>query len=159
MKIIYNDNVMKRLPSLKKDLQIQNNINNKCKGIYLHECDNNSMERFIINLFWDKIGELPIAQNVLITNKETSSEEIQAFFHRAILCNFNTLFVVEINDSFSDNKRSIMNRYVANLLSEKFKNYQERSKDDVNKNDTGKYLDSCIVFIYNKKKKLIFYLK
>ena len=137
------------------------NINNKCRGIYLHECENNSMERFILNLFWDKIGELPIAQNVLITNKETSSEEIQAFFHRAILCNFNTLFVVEINDSFSDNKQSIMNRYVANLLSVKFKNYKEETnEDDVNINNTGKYLDSCIVFIYeNKNKNNLFCLR
>ena len=41
-------------------------------------------------------------QKVLMTSKETSSEEIQSFFHRAILCNYNTLFVVEINDSFTD---------------------------------------------------------
>ena len=41
----------------------------------------------MINLFYDKTGGLPIAQNILIANKETSSEEIQAFFHRAILCN------------------------------------------------------------------------
>ena len=154
MKIIINRS---RSPSLKNNLQVNyqrlnSGINNKCKGIYLHECENNSMERFILNLFWDKIGELPIAQNVLITNKETSSEEMQAFFHRAILCNYNTLFVVEINDSFSDNQQSIMNRYVANLLSEKFKNYKETENDeDANKKDTGKYLDSCIVFIYDKK--------
>ena len=56
------------------------------KGIYLYECGNSSKEECIISLFWDKIRVLPIAQNVLISNKETSSEEIQAFFHRAILC-------------------------------------------------------------------------
>jgi len=164
MKIIFNRS---HRPSLINNLQDNfkrlNNaiINNKCKGIYLHECENNSMERFILNLFWDKIGELPIAQNVLITNKETSSEEMQAFFHRAILCNYNTLFVVEINDSFSDNQQSIMNRYIANLLSEKFKNYKETENDeDANKKDTGKYLDSCIVFIYDKKNKNnIFFLR
>ena len=72
------------------------------KGIYLQECENNSLEEFIIKLFWNKIYQLPIAQNVLISNKETSSEEIQAFFHRSILCNYNTLFVVEINNSFSN---------------------------------------------------------
>ena len=58
------------------------------KGIYLYECKNNSKEKYILDLFWEKITELPIAQNVLITNKETSSEEIQAFLHRAILCNY-----------------------------------------------------------------------
>ena len=163
MKIIINRS---RSPSLKNNLQVNyqrlnSGINNKCKGIYLHECENNSMERFILNLFWDKIGELPIAQNVLITNKETSSEEMQAFFHRAILCNYNTLFVVEINDSFSDNQQSIMNRYVANLLTEKFNSYKETENDeDINKKDTSKYLDSCIVFIYDKKNKNnIFFLR
>ena len=27
---------------------------------------------------------------------------MEAFFHRALLCHYNTLFAVEINDSFSD---------------------------------------------------------
>ena len=80
MKIRFNKNFGNYHPSLlKKDLQIQNNINNIFKGIYLYECkdnEDNSMERFILNLFWDKIWQLPIAQNVLITNKETFSEEI-----------------------------------------------------------------------------------
>ena len=50
-----------------------------------------------------KIGKKPIAQNILISNKETSIEEIKAFLYRAILCDYNTLFVIEINNSFSDN--------------------------------------------------------
>jgi len=166
MKIIFNKSHRPFLKLLQNNLEDNLkrlnsgiiNVNNKWKGIYLHECENNSMERFILNLFLDKIWELPIAQNVLITNKETSSEEMQAFFHRAILCNYNTLFVVEINDSFSDNQQSIMNRYVANLLSENFKNYKETKNDeDINKKDTGKYLDSCIVFIYDKKIKIIYF--
>ena len=90
--------------------------NNKYKGIYLHKCENNSMEKYILDLFWNKMKVLPIAQNILITNKETSSEEIQSFFHRAILCNYNTLFVVELNNSFSENQQSIMNSYIDQLL-------------------------------------------
>ena len=123
------------------------------KGIYLHECKNSSMEKCIINLFSSKLGELPIAQNVLITNKETSSEEIQAFFHRAILCNYNTLFVVEINDSFSEFQQSIMNSYIDNLLLYKNIKYSEETKENVDKKSTEKYLDSCIVFIYEHKNK------
>ena len=80
------------------------------KGIYLYECKNISNEEYIpfphifvnisfsknffslnlINLFKDKITKFPISQNVLMTSKETSSEEIQSFFHRTILCNYNT---------------------------------------------------------------------
>ena len=54
-----------------------------------------------------------------------------------------------------------MNRYVANLLTEKFNSYKETENDeDINKKDTSKYLDSCIVFIYDKKNKNnIFFLR
>ena len=125
------------------------------KGIYLRECKDNSMEKFIIKLFWDKIAILPVAQNVLITNKETSSEEIQAFFHRAILCNYNTLFVIEINDSFSEHQQSIMNSYIDQLLTYKNKNYNKENNETIDKKKTKDYLDSCIVFIYNEDNKNI----
>ena len=77
-------------------------ISNWISRIYLYEWKNISNEEYIINLFRDKITKLPIAQNVLMTCKETSSEKIQSFFHREILCNYNTLFVLEINDSYTD---------------------------------------------------------
>ena len=109
---------------------IQHNSN---KGIYLHECENISIERFILNLFWDKIGDLPIAQNILIANKETSPEEIQAFCSRSILCNYNTLFVVELNDSFSDYQQNIMNCYLDDFLSVKFKRYKGKKYKEIDK--------------------------
>ena len=117
---------------------------NNCKGIYLDYCYNHSMERYLLNLYWDKLGKLPIAQNILIANRETSSEEIQAFFHRAILCHYNILFIVEITDSFSDYQQSIMNRFIDNLLSDKHKYYIEETKENANIKNTEKYLDSCI---------------
>jgi hypothetical protein len=126
-----------------------------CKGIDLYECENNSMEKSILNIFWEKLVILPIAQNILIANKETSSDQIQAFFCRAILCNYNTLFVVEINDSFSEYQQSIMNSYIDNLLSFKKKKYKEETKEDVDKLKTDKYLDSYIVFICEKENKNI----
>ena len=104
-------------------------------------------------MFWDKITELPIEQNILITNKDTSIEEIQAFFHRSILCNYNTLFIVEINDSFSNYQQSIMNSYIDNLLSYKNEKYNEETKENVDKIKTQIYLDSCIVFVYDKQNK------
>ena len=123
------------------------NPKDKYKGIYLYECEAYRMEEFIIKLFWDKLTQLPIAQNVLITSKETSEEEIQAFCHRSILCNYNTLFVVEINDSFSEQQQGIMNTYIDQLLS--YKNKEEK----YDKSQTQEYLDSCILFIYGKEYK------
>ena len=127
---------------------------NQFKGIYLNECESNSMEEYILDLFWEKMNELPIAQNILITGKETSSEEMQSFFHRAILCNYNTLFVVELNDSFSENQQSIMNSYIDQLLSFKKNKYNELTLNNVEKRKTHEYLDSCIVFIYEEKNNL-----
>ena len=128
---------------------------NSCKGIYLQECENISMGKFILNLFWDKLRDLPIAQNILITNKETSPEEIQAFFSRAILCNYNTLFVVELNDSLSEYQQSIMNFYLDSLLSEKYERYKRKAYEEVDKKKTKDYLDSCIAFLYDKRNKNI----
>ena len=120
---------------------------NKYKGFYLHECKNGeSMEEFIVNIFLQKIGHLPIAQNVLIFSKETSFEEIHAFFYRSILCDYNTLFVVELNHSFSDIHQAIMDNYIVKLLSYKNQIYNESQKE----NKANRYLNSCIVFVYDE---------
>ena len=125
------------------------------KGLFLYDCGNSSKEEYIITLFWDKIKDLPIAQNVLITNKETSFEEVQAFFHRAILCNYNTLFTVEINDSFSDFLQNKMNSYIDNLLTLKNDDYNQQKKENIDKKSTDIYLDSFIVFVYDSKNKKV----
>ena len=126
---------------------------NKYKGIYLHKCVDESMEEFILNIFKNKIGQLPIAQNVLISSKETSQEEMQAFFYRAILCDYNTLFVVEINDSFSDFKQNIMYTYIDALLSYQNEIYKELEKKNVDKSKAKEYLNSCIIFVYEENDK------
>ena len=104
----------------------------------------------------DKLGKLPIAQNILIANKETSPEEIQAFLYRAILSNYNILYVVEINNSFSEYQQGIMNSHISNILSEKYKKYKEQTKEEfIDIENTGKYLNSCIVFVYCKQNRNI----
>jgi len=124
---------------------------NKYKGFYLHKCENGELiEDFILNIFLDKIGHLPLAQNVLIFSEETSPEEIQAFFYRSILCDYNTLFVVELNNSFSDFQQNIMYSYIDSILSYKNKIYNESEKQNIDKNKTNIYLKSCIVFVYDK---------
>ena len=111
------------------------------------------MEFFILNIFLDKLGQLPIAQNILICSKETSPEEIQAFFYRAILCDYNTLFAVEINESFSDYQQNIMYNYINKLLSVQNEEYKKYEKKNVDKSKTNIYLNSCIVFVYEKNNK------
>ena len=127
------------------------------RGIYKHFSGSNSMEEDILQIYLDKIGKIPIAQNILISNQETSYEEMQAFFNRAILCKWNTLFVVEVNNSFSDFQQKDMINFINKLLIYKNKIFNEkemnRDKKEVDKNNTSEYLDSCLVFVYNERSK------
>ena len=124
---------------------------NDLKGIYTYFSRADSLEEDILQIFLDKVGKIPIAQNILIISKETSYEEMQAFFHRAILCEENTLFVVELNGSFSSFQQRNMNNFIDNILT--FKNDDYNKKNENNKADecnTSSYMKSCLVFIYNK---------
>ena len=112
------------------------------KGIYIFQCYNNSTEEFIIKLFLDKTNNLPMAQNLLFINKDTSDEEIQAFLYRAILCSYNTIFVIKFNDSISDEKQNTMISYINILLK-----YKRNRVKSFKKQDTENYLDSYIAFI------------
>ena len=128
---------------------------NKYKGIYLHECEENAIGKYIYEIFLQKIGQKPIAQNILISSKETSIEEIQAFLYRAILCDYNTLFVVEINESLNDYQQGIMYNFLDKLLIYKNEKCKTMDKKGINidKEKTHDYLDACIIFIYETKNK------
>ena len=91
------------------------------------------MEEDILQIFLDTLGRLPIAQNILITNKETSYEEMQAYLNRAILCRYNTLFVIEINESFSEYQQRYLNRFLDKLLFNKNENYTKLYKKQTDK--------------------------
>ena len=136
--------------SLQKHYEIMSmKDKDKYKGIYLYNCKIETMEEFILNIFLDKTGQLPIAQNILNCCKETSEEEMQAFFYRAILCDYNTLFVVEINDSFSAFQQTTMFVYIDKLLTYKYVKYKEyENKTNIDKSETKKYLNSCLIFLY-----------
>ena len=134
-------------------MKIKNGGKNPLKGIYIYESKSESMEEDILQIFLDTLGRLPIAQNILITNKETSYEEMQAFLNRAILCRYNTLFVVEINESFSEYQQRYLNRFLDKLLFNKNENYTKLYKKQADKRSPSEYMDSCLVFVCNEKTK------
>ena len=153
------DNIDQYLNSLffKNCLDFEKHYNNmlikedkKCKGIFISNCANISMEEYIVKLFQEKLGKLPIAQNILICSLETSIEEIQSFLYRAILCDYNTLFTIEILYSFSNFQYNKMYSYIDKLLSYKLEKYKRQNEENknINKLNAGEYLDSCIYFIY-----------
>ena len=124
---------------------------NKYKEFYLYKFRNGeSMEEFNLNIFLSKIGHLPLSQNILIFSTKTSPEEMQAFFSRSILCEYNTLFVVERNKSISDYQQKVIYSYIDSLLSYKNKIYNESETKNIEKNKTNIYLKSCIVFVYDE---------
>ena len=103
-----------------------------------------------------KLGKLPIAQNILICSNETSIEEMKSFFYRAILYKSNTLFAVEILESFTNFQHNKMYSYIDKIISIKLEKYKKENKNNkikdknVNKSKSRDYLDSYIVFVYNK---------
>ena len=117
----------------------------KYKGIYIYKSRNLSMEQLILFIFKNKLEKLPIAQNILICSNETSIEEMQSFFYRAILCDYNTLFIIEVLESFSNFQHNKMYSYIDKLLSYKLENCENKK---LNKYDTKDYLNSCIYFVY-----------
>ena len=144
--ILNNENsLLESLNETTVSKKMENKIDTELKGIYIYKSQSESMEEDILQIFLDKIGRLPIAQNVLITNKETSFEEMQVFLNRAILCGYNTLFVVEINKSFSESQQRYLNRFIDRLLA-----YRGKKNENSGKIDSKKYMDSCLVFICNK---------
>ena len=162
--VLYNKNSFEIIHNYIVSLFEENNLSieqyyknisiKKCysiKGLYKYLSQSETMEEDILQIFLEKIGKIPIAQNILINNKETSYEEMQAFFSRAILCKYNTLFVVKVNNSFSDYQQKCMNIFINNYLS--YKNIlfnQNEENKEAEKNDTSTYMNSCLVFIYNK---------
>jgi hypothetical protein len=75
---------------------------------------------------------------------------MQTFFYRAILCDFNILFVVKINISFSEFQKNNINIYNDTILSYKNKIFNESEKKNIEKNKANLYLKSCIVFVYEQ---------
>ena len=128
---------------------------NKYKGIYIKKCRKISTEEYMFYSFYEKLGKFPIAQNILIISKETSIEEISSFLYRAILCDYNTLFMVKLNESLTDDQYNILYTYIGKILTIKFEKYKNENKyiSELDKLKTSEYIDSFIVFTYDENQK------
>ena len=100
----------------------QDKLNNTLFKIYKYLTENN-----------------PVAQTVIICNKETTIEELTAFLYRAILCDFNSCFImggVELLESDRQNK-------LIELIKKLYDEEHEKMK-------------SCLVILYTNKEHNIF---
>ncbi len=113
------------------------------KGIYKCNVKKYNMDQFIIKMFIKFTGAFPIAQNVLLTNNETSKGEIYSFMYRAIKCRFHTLFIISISDDFSIQNVNIMTNLMNQIISDmKGENKIKKIED----------LEPCILFITQNQK-------
>ncbi len=94
------------------------------KGIYKCNVQKYNIEQFIIKMFLKFTGAFPIAQNVLLTNNETSKGEIYSFIYRAIKCRYHALFIISISDDFSIQNVNIM----ANLINQIIRDMKGENK-------------------------------
>ena len=87
-------------------------------GIFKCNINKYNVDTFIIKMFLKLTNSFPIAQNILLTNNETSAGEIYSFMYRAIKCRFHTLFIISISDDFSIQNLNIMTNLLNRIVSE-----------------------------------------
>ena len=92
------------------------------------------IEQHILNWYHFLTGHPPMAQTILLCNEETTSEEITSFLFRAILCEYNIVFMIGNIESLKAEKRQILTQVINNL-------YVGNEKE----------MKSCLVFAYIDK--------
>ena len=113
-----------------KSFIAQKNINIKLKGFFTYLSDEN-VEKELFQIFKFLTKKNPIAQNVLLCNKDTSNEEITAFLYRAALCNVNACFIVGGLELLENEQKT----YMINLLNQFY-------GGDIIR-------ESCLIFIFS----------
>ena len=121
LKMIYESTIIKK-----------NVKNEKVQGVYIYLCIN--MERDLFKIYKYLTCNAPIAQNILICDKDTISEEITAFLYRAILCEYNSCFIIGGMESLNNEQKI----YIIDLLNQLFPKGDEKIK-------------SCLIILYQNK--------
>ena len=84
-------------------------------GFYIYSC--NKLEKELFQLYKYLTGHIPIAQNILLCNKETSKEEIESFLYRSILCQFHSCFIIGGIESLEFIPKNYLVELIKKLLS------------------------------------------
>ena len=128
-----------------KDILTQNIITNEftCSGFYNELALNMGIEETILNYYNLLTKNYPIHHTLLICNRETSSDEINSFMHRAILCPYNVLFMLGKVDKLSSENCQLIIDLITELSKKK-----------------GFRMKSCLVFVYsNNNSEIVRYLE
>ena len=136
----YIENIFKvngtSLEKLYENIEIK--IDTSLKGIFKCNINKYNVDTFIIKMFLKLTNSFPIAQNILLTNNETSAGEIYSFMYRSIKCRFHTLFIISISDDFSIQNLNIMTNLLNRIVSDMKRENTIKTIGD---------LKPCILFI------------
>ena len=109
-------------------------INNKYQGFYIVEVSEKTYEIEILNWYYRLTKNLPLSFTLLFCNDDTSDEELTSFIYRALLCEYNVLFLIQNIEDLSDDKRKkiiniLRNENLDNLQSTLVITYKKRDSD------------------------------
>ena len=127
----WNNYLKKVMADNKLDLEkiyqptLINNENYKNNsGVFTYHCE--KPEKNLFQIYKLLTGNNPIAQNILLCNKMTSNEEITVFLYRALLCKFNSCFIITGLESLETEKKAtileVLNNYFQ-IGNEKIKSF------------------------------------
>ena len=104
----------------------------KYQGVYTYLTE--KLEKELYQIYKYLTGNNPIAQNILLCNKDTTNEEITSFLYRAIKCEFESCFIVGGIELLGNNQKVT----ALNLLNRLFPKGDEK-------------INSCLLFLYSNK--------
>ena len=105
------------------------------RGVFLYLCNqSNQIDKDLFHIYKYLTENIPIAQTVLLCYKETTNEESVSFLHRAVLCEFNSCFIIGGIELLEFDKKSKLLEILNLLLSK----------------DPSK-MSSCLIILYTSK--------
>ena len=105
---------------------------NKYKGLYLYLCD--KLEKDLFQIYKYLTENNPVAQTVLLCNKETTNEELTCFLYRAILCEYNSCFIIGGIELLEFDKKSKLLELLNRLYA-----------------DNNENITSCLIILYTTR--------
>ena len=126
-----------KLEDIYNNTLIKKDIKEKYRGLYTFLCE--KLEKDLFQIYKYLTGNIPIAQNILLCNKDTSNEEITSFIYRAIKCKFNSCFIIGGIELLNFEQKSAM----INLLDQ----FYQKDNDKIN---------SCLIILFINKASDIF---
>ena len=134
----YLNSVLKQnnltLEKIYKPTLIDKKFGENNNGLFTHNTD--ELEHNLFKIFKCLTGNKPIAQNILVCTKMTSNEEITVFLYRALLCNYNSCFIITGLESLGIEAQET----IINLLDNYYMGKKER-----------KEIKSCLIFLFGTK--------